>query len=36
MAGKECVAVCRMAGEEDMRPCMEGSIAISRHLLGAM
>ena len=36
MAGKECVSVCRMAGEEGMCPCMEGVVAVSRHLLGAM
>ena len=36
MAGKECVAVCRMAGEEGMCTCMEGVVAVSRHLLGAM
>jgi hypothetical protein len=36
MAGKERAAVCRMAGEEGMRPCMERVIAISQHLLGAM
>lgn len=36
MAGKERAAVCRMAGEEGMRPFMEGVVAVSRHLLGAM
>ena len=30
------VLVCRMAGEEGMRPFMEGVVAVSRHLLGAM
>ena len=36
MVGKECVAVYRMVAEEGMRPCMEGAIAIGRHLLGAV
>jgi len=36
MAGKERAAVCRMAGEEGMHPFMEGVVAVSRHLLGAM
>ena len=34
MAGKERAAVCRMAGEEGMRPFMEGAVAVGRHLLG--
>ena len=36
MAGKERAAVCRMAGEEGMRLFMEGVVAVSRHLLGAI
>lgn len=36
MAGKERVAVCRMDSEEGVRPCMEGIIAVGRHLPGAV
>ena len=36
MAGKERAGVCRMAVEEGVRPCMEGIIAVGRHLPGAV
>lgn len=36
MAGKERAAACRMADKEDMRPCMEGTIAVGRYLLRAV
>ena len=36
MAGKERAAVCRMAGEEGMRPFMERGIAVGRYLLGTV
>ena len=35
MAGKERAAACRMASEEDMRPFMEGIIAVGRYIPGA-
>ena len=36
MAGKERAAAYRMADEEGMCLFMEGVVAVSRHLLGAM
>lgn len=36
MAGKERAAVCRMVGEEGMRPFMERGIAVGRYLLGTV
>ena len=36
MAGKERAAACRMADKEDMRPSVEGTIAVGRYLLRAV